>query len=68
MGVEVKGTDTVKFRVSSETRERLKALKRGGESYDTLLRKLIRGWELLPSQVRLGVAIDVLRELKEAEG
>ena len=65
--MEVWGTDTVKIRVSSDTREDLKALGLKGESYDTVLRKLIRGWGHLDHKVRMAVAIDVLRERKEAE-
>lgn len=60
-------TKDVKVRVKRETRETLKELKRGGESYDTLLRKLIRGWERLGPEIRLLVARAVLRELEEAE-
>ena len=56
------------IRVSLETRAALKALKRGGESYDTLIRKLIRGWDVIEPRLRLSVAAEVLREEKEVEG
>ena len=51
-----------------ETHAALKALKRGGESFDTLLRKLIRGWDVIEPQLRLSVATEVLRDEEEAEG
>jgi len=35
-------TTSVKIRVSIETREALNALKRGGESQDAVIRRLIR--------------------------
>lgn len=37
--------EEIRILVSAETRAALKALKRGGESYDAVIRRLMDKWE-----------------------
>ena len=61
-------TKTVKIRVSIETREALNALKRGGESQDAVIRRLISD-HVTPILEELGEwmrqVIDPILEVKE---
>ena len=58
-------SETTTVKVSRETHDALTALGRKGETYDTIIRKLIRGWDVIEPRLRLSVAAEVLRDEEE---
>ncbi len=58
----------VKIRVDLATREALKASGRKGESYDVVIRRLVKYWVLEELHWDAGRILDLLGEEEEGEG
>lgn len=60
--------DDKKIRVSLSTRMALKNMKRGGETYDDVVRRLINLWILVPLDLEEDLAGELQRKATEGVG